>query len=212
MLQRLLVLAVLILAAPVAWAQDFVAGRDYHEIAGGRALIEDGKIEVVEVFGYPCIHCAHAAPVVSEWRKTLAPDVRLSFVPAVFGGVWEAYARAFYTAETMGVLERTHDKLFEVLHTERRAINNFEGIAAFYADYGADKDTFMATLTSFAVNAKIEQARQQVPAWGVEGTPTMVVAGKYRVMSPGGDDGFEKMLQIVDFLVAQERAGKKKSA
>ena len=209
MLQRLLILAALVLTAPLAAAQEFVAGRDFLAIEGGRPLVDDGKIEVVEVFGYSCVHCAHAAPVIAEWRKTLAPDVRLSFVPAVFGGVWEAYARAYYTAETMGVLERTHDQLFEVLHTERRAINNFEGIAAFYAEHGADKDTFLATLTSFAVNAKIEQARQQVPAWGVEATPTMVVAGKYRVLSPGGEDGFEKMLKIVDFLVAQERAGKK---
>jgi thiol:disulfide interchange protein DsbA len=48
-----------------------------------------------------------------------------------------------------------------------------------------------------------------VSAWGIEGTPTMVVAGKYRVQSPGGEDGFEKMLKIVDFLVARERAAKK---
>lgn len=212
MLQRLLLLATFALAAPLVQAQDFVEGRDFHPIAGGQPLLSDGKIEVVEVFGYPCIHCAHAAPVIADWRKTLANDVRLSYVPAVFGGVWEAYARAYYTAETMGVLERTHDKLFEVIHTEKRPIQNMEDVAAFYGEYGVDKDNFLATLTSFAVNAKIEQARQQVPAWGVEGTPSMVVAGKWRVMSPGGENGFEKMLQIVDFLVAQERAGKKKAA
>jgi thiol:disulfide interchange protein DsbA len=213
MLQRLLVLAVLILVAPFAAAQTpaFVEGRDYLVIADGRPWQSDDKIEVVEVFGYSCIHCAHAAPVLAQWRTGLGADVRLTYVPAVFGGIWEAYARAYYTAETMGVMERTHDKLFEVLHTEKRPINSMDDVAAFYAEYGADKDTFLATLTSFPVNAKIEKAREIVPSWGVEGTPSMVVAGKYRVMSPGGDNGFEKMLQIVDFLVAQERAAKKKA-
>lgn len=211
MLQRLLVLAVLALAAPLATAQapTFVEGRDYFTIADGQPWQNDARIEVVEVFGYPCIHCAHAAPVVAKWRQGLGPDVRLTYVPAVFGGVWEAYARAFFTAETMGVMERTHEKLFEVLHVEKRAINTMDDVAAFYAEYGVDKQAFLATLTSFAVNAKIDQARQTVPAWGVEGTPTMVVAGKYRVMSPGGEGGFEKMLEIVDHLVARERAARK---
>lgn len=209
MLQRLLILAALVLVAPLAPAQDFVEGRDYFPITPVTRATSGTAIEVVEVFGYPCIHCAHAAPVIAEWKKGIASDVKLSFVPAVFGGVWEAYARAFYTAETTGVLERSHDKLFEVLHTERRPITNLDGIAQFYTDYGVDKDSFLATMTSFAVDAKIAESQRLVQAWGVEGTPTMIVAGKYRVMSQGGDQGFEKMMQIVDFLVAKERAAAK---
>jgi thiol:disulfide interchange protein DsbA len=208
MLQRLMLLAVLACAAPLAVAQEFVEGRDYVPITPAAPATSGEAIEVIEVFGYPCIHCAHAAPVIAEWKKSAPADVKLGYVPAVFGAVWEAYARAFYTAETTGVLERSHDKLFEVLHTERRQIRNLEGIAEFYADYGVDKDTFLGTMTSFAVDAKIAQSQQQVAAWGVEGTPTMIVAGKYRVMSPGGDGGFEKMMQIVDFLIAKERAAR----
>lgn len=213
MLQRLLVLAVLLLVAPivgaqVVGAQEFEAGRDYFPIDPAQPTAGGGKIEVVEVFGYPCIHCANAAPVISEWKKTIAPDVQLIYMPAVFGGVWEAYARAFYTAETMGVLERTHDRLFEVVHTERRPIRNLEDIAAFYAEYGVDKESFLATMTSFPVNAKIANAVEQVPRYGVEATPTIVVNGKYRVLSPGGEDGYKTMMRVVDFLVAKERAAK----
>lgn len=210
MLQRFLAL-VLLLAAPLASAQPYEAGRDYFPIEPAQPTASGEQIEVIEVFGYSCIHCAHAAPEITRWRKTQQADVRFELLPAVFGGVWEAYARAYYTAETMGVLERTHDRLFEVLHTERRAMRNMEDLAAFYAEYGVDKETFLATLSSFPVNAKIAEAARRVSAYGVEGTPTMVVAGKYRVMSPGGEDGFEKMLLIVDWLVQRERAAKKAS-
>lgn len=211
MLARILALA-LILVAPWAHAQEYAVGRDYVAIEGGQPWIDDGKIEVVEVFGYSCIHCAHAAPVVAEWRKGLAPDVRLSFVPAVFGGIWETYARVYFTAEVMGVMEHTHETLFDVLHVQKRPITSIEDVAAFYAEHGADKDVFLATLSSFPVNAKIEQARERIPAWGVEATPTIVVAGKWRVMSRGGEDGFAQMLKVVDFLIAQERAAKKPAA
>lgn len=209
MMQRLFALLLLLAAAPLLQAQPFEAGRDYHRIEPAQPTASGDKIEVVEVFGYSCIHCAHAAPEIGRWRKTLPADVQFEFMPAVFGGVWEAYARAYYTAETMGVLERTHEKLFEVLHTERRPVRSLEDIAAFYAEYGVDKDTFLATLNSFPVNAKIARASEKVAAYGVEGTPTMVVAGKYRVMSPGGEDGFATMLKIVDHLIALERGARK---
>ena len=208
MLSRLLATAALLFLSPFALAQ-YEAGRDYFDIVPAQPTASGDKIEVIEVFGYPCIHCAHAAPVIGEWSKGLGPDVKLSFMPAVFGGVWEAFGRAFYTAETMGVMEKTHEKLFEVIHTEKRQFRNLEDIAAFYAEHGVSKEAFLSGLQSFPVNAKINQAVEQVRAYGVEGTPTMIVNGKYRVMSPGGEDGFEKMLQIVDFLIAKERAAKK---
>lgn len=209
MLQRLMLFLALACVATFAQAQDFQAGRDYQLIETAQPTASPDRIEVVEVFGYSCIHCARAAPAIARWKQTLPADVQLSYMPAVFGGVWEAYARAFYTAQTMGVLDRTHDLLFEELHTKRREIRNLDDIAAFYAEHGVDKQAFLSTMTSFAVNAKIEQATQQVSAFGVEATPTMVVNGKYRVLAPGGDDSFARMLEIVDFLVAKERAANK---
>ena len=209
MLSRLLATAALLILSPLALAQ-YEAPRDYQLIEPAQPVSGD-KIEVVEVFGYPCIHCAHAAPVIKEWAVGLGPDVKLSYVPAVFGGVWEAFGRAYYTAETMGVAQKTHDKLFEVIHTEKREFRNLEDIAAFYAEHGVSKDAFLAAMTSFPVNAKISQSIEQVRGWGVEGTPTMIVNGKYRVMSPGGENGYQTMLKVVDFLVAKEREAKKAS-
>lgn len=208
MLLRLFAFA-LLLAAPYVAAQPFEAGKDYFVIEPAQPTTSGDKIEVIEVFGYSCVHCAHAAPVVTQWRKTLPADVQFVLMPAVFGGVWEAYARAYYAAETLGVVERSHDRLFEVLHTERRPVRNMDDIAAFYGEYGVEKEAFLGALSSFPVNTRIAEAARRVQSYGVEGTPTMVVAGKYRVMSPGGEDGFEKMLRIVDFLIERERAAKK---
>ena len=211
MLQRLMFLAALSFAAGSALAQPasdatFAEGKDYFPISPAQPTSAPGKIEVVEVFGYPCIHCAHAAPVVAKWEKTIPSDVKFVLTPAVFGGVWEAYGRVYYTAETMGVVGKTHEALFEAIHTEKRAMNNFDDIATFYAEHGVNKEEFLATLQSFPVNAKIADSQRQVAAYGVEGTPTMIVNGKYRVVAPSGAESFEKMLQVVDFLVAKERA------
>lgn len=211
-LASLLLFAAMAVLVPLqAHAADPAEGLDYVLIDPPVATHSGDKIEVVEVFGYSCSHCANFAPMIKDWTQKQADDVKVEFVPAVFGGVWEVYARVYYTAQTMGVADITHDELFEALHVERRAVSKIEDIADFYAEHGVDKDQFLATLDSFPVNAKIAEARTRVTGYGVEGTPSMVVAGKYRVMAPR-EGGFKRMLEITDFLVAKERAAHKASS
>src|SRR5690606_36654359 len=206
-----LLLTACVATAQVAATQPAITeGRDYFPIEPAQPTTSDDKIEVVEVFGYSCVHCATLQPFVDAWKPKLADDVEFTYMPAVFGGIWEVYGRAYYTAETMGVLEKTHSDLFKALHVERRPIRSLEDVAAFYGDYGVDPEEFLGTMQSFAVNAKIARATQTVQRYGVEGTPTMVVNGKYRVPAPR-EGGFERQLQIVDQLVEMERAAAKAS-
>jgi protein dithiol oxidoreductase (disulfide-forming) len=200
-----LLLLVIGMAANAQPAGPFTAGKDYHEIEPAQPTASGERIEVIEVFGYACGGCAGFQPHVNSWKARLPDDVAFSYVPAAWSGVWEAYARAFYAAETLGLVEKTHDALFTAIHVERRQFRGEDDIAAFYAEHGADKAQFLATMKSFGVNAKIARSRQQVPRYGVESTPTMVVAGKYRVRLPA-EGGFERLLQIVDFLIARERS------
>ena len=67
----------------------------------------------------------------------------------------------------------------------------------------------MKTATSFAVETKVNRANQMVKAYGVDGTPTMVVAGKYRVTGASAE-GYDKVFDVVNFLVAKELAQAKK--
>lgn len=195
-------------AAPAANGDPYQAGRDYFPIEPAQPTNSGDKIEVIEVFGYSCIHCAHLAPQLTEWKKTLADDVKLDYMPAVFGGVWTVFGRAYYAAQTMGVLDKTHDALFVALHTDKVKIASLDDLGNWYAEHGVDKAQFLATMDSFAVNGKIATAQEVVPLYGVEGTPSMIVNGKYRVVSPR-DGGFTKMLQVTDWLIAKERAAKK---
>ena len=46
------------------------AGRDYVEIPGGQAwAARPGRIEVAELFGYTCPHCAHFEPLLAQWKQ-----------------------------------------------------------------------------------------------------------------------------------------------
>lgn len=184
-----------------------IAGTDYVEIPGGQPFQPGtGKIEVVEVFGYTCPACASFEPQVQAWKARLPADVEFVPVAAPFGGYWMPYAKAYYTAQAMGLADKTHEAMFRAIHVERslsvQPTPTDAQIAQFYAKFGADPKQFESTMKSFAINAKLKRAQQFLMASGVESTPTMLVNGKYRVTGSGFDD----TLRITEHLIAQERA------
>lgn len=183
---------------------------DYVVIEGGRpyAPAKD-RIEVVEVFGYTCPHCAHFEPVLGAWKARLPADVTFTPLAAPMGGHWIPYARAFFAAQSMGLAGKTHEAMFNALHVDGTlplSKPTPEEIAGFYARHGADAQRFVATMASPAIDAQLQQAREFMIRSGVAGTPSIVVNGKYRVIG----SSFEDMLRITDHLVARERAAKRR--
>ena len=189
-----------------------VAGTDYVEIPNGQPFdTSDGRIEVIEVFGYVCPFCAAVQPTVSAMHAKLPPDVHMVYVPAAFGAMWDNYAKAYYTAEAMGLVAQTHDAMFRAIHIDKtlkgeRGMDTPEQIAAFYAAYGADPKQFVSSMQSFAVAAKVNRAKQYIVGAFTNGdspsTPTFIVNGKYRVKGNSVDD----MFRILNQLVVAERA------
>ena len=195
-----------------------VAGTDYVEIANGQPFdTADGRIEIAEVFGYVCPFCASVQPTVSAMHAKLPPDVHMVYVPAAFGAMWDNYAKAYYTAEAMGLVEKTHDAMFRAIHIDKtlkgeRGMDTPEQIAAFYANYGADPKQFTSSMQSFAVATKINRGKQYILNAFSNGdqpsTPAFIVNGKYRVKGKSVDDVF----RVLNQLVVAERAKKASAA
>ena len=184
-----------------------VAGTDYVELANGQPYAPlNGQVEVVEVFGYTCPHCAQFEPLITAWKRKQPADVRVTPVPAAFGGYWETYARAFFAAETLGVLEKSHEQMFNAIHVARQLGLDAtpEQIGKFYEQYGVDATTFANTMKSFGVETKLNRAKQFATRSQIEGTPSIVVNGKYLVNVD--QRGYEQMFNTVEHLAAQARA------
>lgn len=187
-----------------------VAGVDYVEIPDGVAFQPvHGKIEVAEAFGYTCGHCANFEPRLAAWTAKLPADVHFTAIAAPFGGHWIPYARAFYAAKSQGLVAATHGAMFRALH-ELRSLPisqpTPQEIAGFYAGYGADPQRFVAAMASAPVEAELERARQFLRRSGVEGTPNIIVNGRYRVI---GQSSFDDVLRVAEHLIALERAARK---
>ncbi len=183
-----------------------VAGKDYVVLSAPQPTWGTGGIEVAEVFSYSCVHCAEFQPLVNAWKKKLPADVRFTYVPAVFGGVWDNTARAYFAAEALGVQAKTHDAIFKAFFIDRKIkTGSVEELAGIYAGLGVNRKKMLDTMNGFTVSSKLNRARQFAVRAGVDSTPSLIVNGKYRVTAKS----LESSLQVVDFLVQKERAAKK---
>lgn len=188
--------------APASTPGAAEAGKNYFLVEPAQPASGD-TIEVVEVFSYACIHCAHFQPYADQLKAALPSYAKFTYVPAIFNAQWEAFARAFYTAQSLNVLDKTHQKLFDAIHRDRRPFRSFDDIAAFYGENGVDVEKFKQASTSMVVESQLARSKDIVPKFGVDGTPTLIVNGKYRITGASAG-GYPQLIELVQKLVKQE--------
>ena len=179
----------------------------YVELANPVPVAVPGKIEVVELFWYGCPHCYAFEPTINPWVEKLPSDVNFKRIPAMFGGPWDAHGQLFLTLEAMGVEHKVHNAVFDAIQKQGKRLTKPDEMADFVATQGVDKDKFLATFNSFAIQGQIKQAKELAQKYGVQGVPTMIVNGKYR-FDLGTTGGPEQTLNVADQLIAKERAAK----
>ena len=202
----MLALAVGTVLPSTARADDgLVEGRDYVAINNGQPLrTEPGKVEVVEVFAYWCHVCNDFQPHLLSWKRTLPADVAFRYLPAAFTRD-DSHARAYFATEALGAPAGLHEAVYRAIHVEQslpQRGTSVDEFAGFLAGLGMDRAAVAATMRSPQVDARMDAARTFIVDTGVQGTPTIIVNGRYRVLGRS----FGDMLRITDLLVARERA------
>ncbi len=200
---RLAALALTALFPMLSGAQSaYQEGTHYHTLATPQPTeVSTGKVEVVEIFSYACVHCANFEPFIAAWKRDMPEQAEFRGLPAVFSPSWEPFARAYYAAQALGELDKLHNPLFKALHVDKERLTTVELIADFAAKHGIDREAFIAAANSSTTDVKIRRGQEQMQKYQIEGTPSIVVAGKYRVPTVSG---YQEMLQVVNFLVARE--------
>lgn len=136
--------------------------------------------KVVEIFGYSCPHCYHLEPSLNEWIKNKPKDIHFERMPVVFNNPnWIFMARVFFTAQELGVIEKSHKPFFDALHRDKKELFTVEAIAKFFTQFGVKESDFINNFKSFKVDQLVRKAAKLTRAYGVEGVPSVVVNGKY---------------------------------
>lgn len=182
----------------------YQAGVHYEVLPNPARTLDPDKIEVMEVFWYGCSHCFTFEPLIHKWKESKPADVVFARTPAIWRAMMKTHARVYYAAEVLNAPDALHTDIFALLEKNPRQ-EDHSVFAQIFAKHGIDQETYLKTVKSFAVTGKISQAETRARKnYRVQGTPEMVVNGKYRTSGKmaGSQAG---MLQVVNYLVELER-------
>ncbi|QQZ39993.1 thiol:disulfide interchange protein DsbA/DsbL [Pseudomonas sp. SK3(2021)] len=182
-----------------------VDASQYVELKDAVPQVVPGKIEVVELFSYGCGHCYNLEASINPWAAQLPEDVNFVKLPAMFGGIWDVYGQLYLTLATLGAKPEAHHAVFEAIRGGNR-LKTPEAMAELLEGQGIDPQKFLATYNSFAVQAKVMDAKKRTAAYQATGVPSLVVDGKYRFGMT--NDGAKGLFAVADQLIAQVRAAK----
>jgi len=178
----------------------------YEAVTPAQPTKSTDKIEVIEFFWYGCPHCYSFEPFLSKWAKTLPKNVEFIRQPAVFSELWGKHAKAYFTAEALGVVDKVHSDLFDAVQA-KQSLETEDELAKFFAAHGVKESDFRTNYNSFLVDAKMRQAKTMAARYGVNGVPAIIINGKYRTNATLAGSQ-EKMIDVINQLIKQESSAK----
>jgi thiol:disulfide interchange protein DsbA len=104
----------------------------------------------------------------------------------------------------MGILEKSHQAIFDALHKQHKPLRSIEDVAAWYAsEFGIDRDKFLSIANSFMVDSMIKKGDDIAIAMKVPNTPKLVVNGKYMPEIMGLKSN-EAVIEATRYFIKQE--------
>jgi thiol:disulfide interchange protein DsbA len=146
--------------------------------------------------------------------KNNASRVNFRRIHLSSGDLRDYEARLFVTLEALQLQDAMHDKVLQAWHQERRRLRSDAENLEWAVRNGIDKEKFLAAYNSFGVSARLKNLARSADNYGVTGTPTIIVNGKF-VTEPGMvmkansqlpvAEVMPATLQVLDALVARSR-------
>ncbi|MBF0630168.1 MAG: thiol:disulfide interchange protein DsbA/DsbL [Magnetococcales bacterium] len=178
-------------------------GTDYAPIVPP-VPVPAGKPEIVEVFNFKCPHCYDLHPHLEAWLKNNGDRYQYRSMPVYWGRQTDLPLRAFFAAEFLGHGPQMKSAIFKAYFENNLNIEDIHELEYIAEEAGVDAGKFKSQLQSFGVSSKVAQALSLQKAYGVNGTPTLVVNGKYQVSFGHHAKGDPKRLvAIIEALAAQ---------
>jgi len=196
--------------AAAADADTFTLGKNYDLVSEASPPTDPKKVLVQEFFWYGCPHCYAFEPYLNAWAKKRPSWVDFEHVPNSLGreaGV--LHEHAYYAAEILGIEDKIRQPMFDGLkHVEEGdpALTTPADIDALFTQAaGVKPGSFSELNDSFAVEGKVRRADQLAIGYGITGTPSIVVDGRW-VADESRAGGPDRLIKLIDFLCEKARA------
>ena len=191
-------------------AQAAVEGKDYTVLPKPIPQQQADKIEVLEFFGYFCVHCYHLDPVLLNHSKTFAKDTYLRTEHVVWQPEMLGLARVAAAVDDSGLKRQANSAIFQAVYEQKINLDDsatFKQLAQAQKSFDGKK--LIAAYDSPASLNRAKKMEELTVAYRIGSTPTVIVGGKYQVKF--GND-WNAGMKTIDELVEKVRGESKTRA
>ena len=190
-------------------AAALVEGTNYGRLKVPVPVESGKKIEVIEFFSYGCPHCAELETQLSPWLAKLPADVQFRRVPVFFQPNWVNLGKIYYTLEALGEDAKQSQAVFAAIHGGNQSLWNDKTFLDWAASKGLDRKKVEDMYNSFAINGKMNRAKQLAQTYNIQSVPTLIVDGKF-ITASDKVGGHAQLPAAIDELIAKARAERPK--
>ena len=148
---------------------------------------------VVEFFSYMCPACFRMEGPLKKWLKTNKPeDVKFVKIPLPGSELYTRVAKAHFIAEKLRLMDTFPDRMFKLIHIDRRPPRSEQSLVNFFKTFGVSEDQFKAAERSFEVQSKLRRAQVLARQYNVPGVPYFLINYKHQLED--GAYGSEELL------------------
>ena len=186
-----------------ATAQAATEGVDYTVLSKPIPQLQTGKVEVLAFFGYFCVHCYHLDPVLLKHSQSFAADTYLRTEHVVWQPEMLGLARVAAAVNSSGLKYQANQAVFQAVYAQKINLADTETFKRWAAaQTGFDGRKLVAAYDSSSNLAQAKKMQELTETYRINGTPMVVVGGKYEVKFNGN---YQNGMKTIDELVAKVR-------
>ncbi|WP_304666722.1 thiol:disulfide interchange protein DsbA/DsbL [Neisseria bergeri] len=203
-------------ASAAAAPAGLVEGQNYTVLANPIPQQQAGKVEVLEFFGYFCPHCAHLEPVLSKHAKSFKDDMYLRTEHVVWQKEMLPLARLAAAVDMAAAAvdmaaadskDVANSHIFDAMVNQKIKLQNPEVLKKWLGEQTAfDGKKVLAAYESPESQARADKMQELTETFQIDGTPTVIVGGKYKVEFADWESGMHTIDLLADKVREEQKA------
>lgn len=203
---------------PETKSERFEEGKQYKKLSAKIAINpmvqqfiaqDQGKVQVIEFFGYACYWCQRLHPYLNEWAAKKPETIIFYRYPVYFNKGWDVLAKAYLIGEKLGSSCTLDKAFFTAIHQDHIDLGTEKKVEDFFVKQGVSQQKFQELYHSFELNRAYGKANEIANAYEVIVSPAVVVnvpSGSYLITATSAGSE-QAVVDIIQFLIDREYSG-----
>jgi protein dithiol oxidoreductase (disulfide-forming) len=196
---------------------EYQLGVHYQELANPLPDLDPDRYEVLELFWYGCPACFELLPTMQLWEASYrTTDMNFTRLPVAWNSAMETHARAYMTADRLGmvpllpkssweVTPTLHNGLFEAVQVQGNPLRTPDEIFPVFEGWGVAREDFDREWNAEQTLSQVAAVKALPALAEIASLPALVIHGRYVLTFNEAVTTSEDLFKVLSMLVVQIR-------